>query len=199
MKRIYLAGPMRGYPRFNFDAFDKAKEDFTRLGYDVVSPADLDRARGFDPDIHDESYFEMNDIIKMDIEALLSCDMICMLKGSDKSKGAQAELAVARWAGLSVLGYVPQPEPKQDVLEEALALTKGDRQNSYGPPDEDFARTAGMWHSLFGWDVKPVDVAMAMICLKLSRETHQAKRDNFVDIAGYARCGHICREAEEDR
>jgi len=38
------------------------------------------------------------------------------------------------------------------------------------------------------------EVAMFMVCVKLSRETHQRKRDNWVDIAGYAKCGSLCGE-----
>lgn len=87
----------------------------------------------------------------------------------------------------------------EDVLEEALRLTSGDRQNQYGPPDQDFARTAAMWTALFGHKFEARDVAMAMICLKLSRETHQKKRDNVVDGAGYFRCLHLCNEAEKNR
>lgn len=85
---------------------------------------------------------------------------------------------------------------QEDVLEEALRITSGDRQNQYGPPDQDFTRTAAMWSALFGHKLKSPfearDVAMAMICLKLSRETHQRKRDNAVDGAGYFRCLHLC-------
>lgn len=89
---------------------------------------------------------------------------------------------------------------EEDVLEEALRLTSGDRQNQYGPPDQDFTRTAALWSALFGHKLNAPfearDVAMAMICLKLSRETHQRKRDNAVDGAGYFRCLHICNEAK---
>lgn len=88
----------------------------------------------------------------------------------------------------------------EDVLEEALRITSGDRQNQYGPPEQDFTRTADMWSALFADKMsKPFearDVAMAMICLKLSRETHQKKRDNSTDIAGYARLMHICNESK---
>lgn len=88
---------------------------------------------------------------------------------------------------------------EEDVLEEALRLTSGDRQNSYGPPDQDFDRTARMWTALKGVDFSSRDVALFMIALKLSRETHQRKRDNAVDIAGYARCLHICNESEKEK
>ena len=84
----------------------------------------------------------------------------------------------------------------ESILEEAARITSGDRQNAYGPPDQDFARTAAMWSALKGVEFSPADVAMFMICLKLSREVHQKKRDSAVDIAGYAHCLNICREAE---
>jgi len=86
----------------------------------------------------------------------------------------------------------------QDILAEASRITRGSRQAQYGPPDQDFRRTAGMWSALFfsklkdGVTFEPRDVALAMILLKTSRETHQRKRDNWVDIAGYASCGSRC-------
>ncbi len=86
----------------------------------------------------------------------------------------------------------------EDILVKAYRITRGDRQASYGPPDQDFRRTAGMWSALFlsklkdGVTFESRDVALAMILLKTSRETHQRKRDNWVDIAGYASCGSRC-------
>ena len=40
---------MRGIAEFNFPAFDAAKADLEERGYDVISPADIDREMGFDP------------------------------------------------------------------------------------------------------------------------------------------------------
>lgn len=85
--------------------------------------------------------------------------------------------------------HVMKPE---SVLEEARRLVNGDRQNQYGPPDQDFQRTARMWSALKGVEFSAQDVAAFMICLKLSRQTHQNKRDNWVDVAGYAECGNRC-------
>ena len=39
---LYLAGPMTGIPKFNFPAFMAAREDLTKHGYKIVSPADMD-------------------------------------------------------------------------------------------------------------------------------------------------------------
>ena len=73
-----------------------------------------------------------------------------------------------------------------------LTEPTGDRQAAYGPPTQDFQRTAAMWSALKGVQFTAQEVAMFMICLKLSRQTHQRKRDNWVDIAGYARGGDWC-------
>ena len=93
---------------------------------------------------------------------------------------------------------VHDEDEDEDILDTAARITRGDRNASYGPPDQDFRRTAGMWSALFqaklqeGVTFEPRDVAMAMILLKCSRESHQRKLDNWVDIAGYARCGSKC-------
>ena len=93
---------------------------------------------------------------------------------------------------------VVDEDDEEDILDTAARITRGDRNASYGPPDQDFRRTAGMWSALFGAKLQdgvtfePRDVAMAMILLKCSRESHQRKLDNWVDIAGYARCGSTC-------
>lgn len=91
-----------------------------------------------------------------------------------------------------------EDDEDEDILDTAARITRGDRNASYGPPDQDFRRTAGMWSALFasklqdGVTFEARDVAMAMILLKCSRESHQRKLDNWVDIAGYARCGSKC-------
>lgn len=203
-RKIYIAGPMRGIPQYNFPEFDAAAEKLFNQGWDPVNPAELDRKLGYYPEemLEDSDWnslpegFPLKEIVAKDIEALIECDAIYMLAGWEKSKGAKAEIAVAILLGLEVLfaGGETAFETQEDVLLEALRLTSGDRQASYGPPDQDFRRTAAMWTALFGHAFEPKDVALAMILLKASRQIHQRKRDNWVDMAGYARCGSICDE-----
>jgi hypothetical protein len=194
---FYIAGPMRGFPRYNFDAFDAASLDLRGRGFNVISPADMDRQIGFDPDSKEPLTKEFLDgAMQRDIDAIMRADGIVLLPGWERSTGAQAEAALARWKHIPVLLY-PSMKPigSEDVLEEALRITSGERQSSYGPPEQDFQKTAAMWSTILGTQVKATDVALCMIALKISRATWAKKRDNWVDIAGYARCGFQCEQA----
>lgn len=203
-KKIYIAGPMRGYKYFNFPAFDAAWQYLYDAGYDPISPANMDREVGFDPETLGPDYdwndlnacdFSLHDAIDRDVAALKTCSAIYLLDGWEHSTGANAELAIAKWLGLEIQYQTPPSASDviaEDILEEAIRITRGDRQASYGPPDQDFRRTAAMWSALKGVDFEPREVALFMVALKLSRETYQRKRDNWVDIAGYARCGSLC-------
>lgn len=110
-KKVYIAGPMRGIPYYNFPAFDKAAAGLRDAGYDAVSPADIDRLNGFDPQLLPEDH-DWNtvpaecggllDVIRRDVNGLLECDCIYLLPGWEKSTGALAEYALARWNGCKV-------------------------------------------------------------------------------------------------
>ena len=74
-----------------------------------------------------------------------------------------------------------------NILEEANQITSVDRHLDYGHPAQDFGRTAALWTTILGSPVTASQVALCMIALKISREVNAHKRDNLVDIAGYAR------------
>jgi hypothetical protein len=208
--KVYLSGKMRGVKDYNFPAFHAAEFDLLSRGYEVLSPASLDVDEGFNIKTPSDELTpeQLNKWIKRDSEMVLEADAIALLPNSTGSKGVAVEIAIAKFAGKPVYLY---PEmnlleiqtsmiiPENDVLIEALNLTSGDRQNQYGAPDQDFARTAAMWSALKGVDFTTEEVAAFQVCIKLSRNTHQSKRDNWVDIAGYARCGDICRQEKEKR
>jgi hypothetical protein len=102
--KVYIAGPMRGYPEFNFPAFDAARDRAKALGHVPVSPADLDRAEGFDASQTEGQYgFNARDAIVRDIMALSKCDAIALLPGWEKSKGVAVELNAARFMDLEIL------------------------------------------------------------------------------------------------
>lgn len=200
-KIIYIAGPMRGYHEYNFQAFHDADEDLSNQGWETINPAQVDINNGFDPKTpqHALTREDLENFIVRDIHLVLSADAVVVLHGWEKSKGVAVEVAIAKYSDMPIYVY---PEMvllgHEDVLIEALRLTSlGYRQASYGPPDQDFRRTAKMWSALKGIEFSTTDVAAFQICIKLSRETHQKKRDNWVDVAGYARCGDICRQVSE--
>lgn len=120
--KIYISGPMTGIDYFNFPAFDKAKEYLKSQGHEVISPADINREAGIDPDkiyndarknraygIPKKTWSElpkgqnMKDIVRRDINAMLDCDCVYILNGWKDSKGARSEVSVATWAGMGII------------------------------------------------------------------------------------------------
>lgn len=87
---------------------------------------------------------------------------------------------------------------KDNILEEADRLTAGDRNNDYGHPADDFAKTALIWSAILGIEVTPEQVGLCMVGVKLSRQTHKPTRDNLVDGCGYLRCVEMIRERNGD-
>jgi hypothetical protein len=89
----------------------------------------------------------------------------------------------------------------ETVLAEATRITSTERQRDYGHPRENFAAIAGMWNAYKGAkkdaDFTPSDVASLMILVKVARQANAAKRDNAVDIAGYARTLAQCDGFEQ--
>jgi len=88
----------------------------------------------------------------------------------------------------------PQESPPS-IADEAANLVYGDRREAYGPPHRDFRRIATMATGLLSDKLIqnhgilfPEDIALIMICVKMSREVHHPKRDNRVDMIGYALC-----------
>lgn len=78
---------------------------------------------------------------------------------------------------------------KQTILQEAQGLVHGDRAKAYGSAADNFT----CWANLCVATGRPglasitaEDLAILMILLKIARDTNLAKRDNAVDIAGYA-------------
>lgn len=113
-KKIYIAGPMRGYWLYNFLTFDRVAARLQDQGYEVFNPAAIDRANGFNPedlpDDWDWSVFpegpgllDRREVVRRDVAAILQCDAIYMLAGWEKSDGATAEHAIAKWIGLDII------------------------------------------------------------------------------------------------
>lgn len=110
---VYLAGPMRGYPNFNFAAFDYAARILRSQGFTVFSPAEADRAKDAniennptgDEDLAEkETGFTIRDAMLTDTTWICGhANAIALLPGWEKSKGANAELALSMALGLTVI------------------------------------------------------------------------------------------------
>lgn len=74
----------------------------------------------------------------------------------------------------------------ETVLQEADRLINVDRLAEYGGVRESFEGIAAGWSAIFRTPISADQVALAMVWLKVMREAHKHKRDNIVDIAGYA-------------
>lgn len=88
--KIYIAGPMSGYPDFNRPAFNSAAHSISSGGNIPLSPAIL-------PDGLDEP-----DYMAICITMLQRSDSVLMLPGWEKSAGAAAEHALAKKLGLII-------------------------------------------------------------------------------------------------
>ena len=75
----------------------------------------------------------------------------------------------------------------ETILEEASRVVDGERMESYGRPTENHQRTADLWSAYLGRRITADQVCMLNLLQKISRHAHSWKRDNLVDIAGYAR------------
>jgi hypothetical protein len=87
---------------------------------------------------------------------------------------------------------------RESALEEAQRLVHGDRNVAYGHPIVDYTRTGRMWGAILGIpDIDPRICCLMMAAVKISREVHAPKRDNRVDMAGYAECAQMIAERQE--
>ncbi len=115
--KIYLAGPMRGKPFFNFPEFDKAAKALRKEGHEVFNPAERDReACGEDianpagSEAQAEAKgFSLREALAADMKYICEeAEAIALLPGWENSKGALAERLVAVALGLKVLVIYPQ-------------------------------------------------------------------------------------------
>lgn len=109
---VYVAGPMRGLPAFNYPAFNSAAADLRARGFTVFNPAENDQATqdvklDTDPtgDLGKavQAGFSLREALAADMQWIaLHADALYMLHGWEASAGARAEHALASALGLKI-------------------------------------------------------------------------------------------------
>lgn len=112
--KVYIAGPMRGLPDWNFPAFDAAETRWRAAGHQPFSPAQIDRVLQYGPADGSgnggEGRAHLRHMIRLDIECILCADAVALLPGWERSRGAAVELALAQFLGLKVYDAVTMNE-----------------------------------------------------------------------------------------
>lgn len=131
--KIYLAGPMRGYPDHNFPAFHAAAKKLRAEGHEVFNPAENDErmAERGEP-------ITIRSCLEIDLSWICShAEAVAFLPGSENSLGAKAERATARAIGIPTIELSPESvmdgiAAVRDIAAEALQ--EAARASSMWPP-----------------------------------------------------------------
>lgn len=79
---------------------------------------------------------------------------------------------------------------RKSILDNAAQCVCADREEQYGPIEDNFGLIAKLWNVYCGdclFDAH--DIAIMMALLKIGRiASGQVKEDNYIDLAGYAAC-----------
>jgi hypothetical protein len=109
--RVYLCGPMRGYPAWNAAAFDRYAAEWEREGH-------TDRLGGLDPlaaskeELAEKAgdWVWMRQVITEDVGMICRVDILAVLPGWEASTGATVEVALALFLGLPIYSAVSREE-----------------------------------------------------------------------------------------
>lgn len=119
----YLAGPMTGYPEYNFASFLAAGSILEQEGWTVHNPAkntlesDFDPRSGVAPTKEELDAFRRWDMAQVEL-----VDKVFVLRGWMSSTGAVAEVCLAQWRGIPVQQVAIGKDP-----------VSGQVQFGYGP------------------------------------------------------------------
>ncbi len=104
--RLYLGGPISGYPDMNYPAFKEGALLLRLKGYEVLNPVELNEAEGIrsERDIAGWTKDQLAALLLRDLEAILDtgCRGMATLPGWETSVGSHVEVAFMRFRGLPV-------------------------------------------------------------------------------------------------
>lgn len=100
-KKVFIAGPMRGYEKYNFPKFDRIEKILKNNGVECVNPGRISR-KFKEKDVNSDIAV-YNEMVRLQQEAERTCNAILLLDGWQWSKGAQLEVKTAAELGMQFL------------------------------------------------------------------------------------------------
>lgn len=98
----YIAGPMTGYPDFNYPMFKTVATQLRSQGIDVVSPTEHTNDKPPDAYSVEKPYAYY---LRQSLRMLLNCNEIVLLPGWEQSGGAQLERQIAEALDMCITEY----------------------------------------------------------------------------------------------
>lgn len=102
--KLYLAGPMRNKPEYNFPAFLEAAKRLRAYGHTVLNPAEHDLEGGFDPQ-KELGNFDLGAALLWDLNAIHESEGIVLLPDWKASQGVHLEIAYAQQCNKMIYTY----------------------------------------------------------------------------------------------
>ena len=95
--KVYLSGPMTGYPENNYPLFRSVAGELRAAGHDVYDPSEF----AWEGDVFPigEAFLAYSAFICAEAEAIV------LLPGWEESLGVSAEVALAKNCGLQIFEY----------------------------------------------------------------------------------------------
>lgn len=129
--KLYLSGPMSSKPENNFPEFKRAASILRQRGFEVVSPAELDKELGPKQGVSYGHY------LGRDVQLLIDeCQGIVLLPEWTQSKGARIEATTAIIVGKQVFfelnGHLLHTASRNDIrqaLNHALLMDTASRSD----------------------------------------------------------------------
>jgi nucleoside 2-deoxyribosyltransferase len=100
--KLYLAGPMRGYPNWNFAAFEEARTRLRAEDHTVFCPAANALAMGYAPQEGPCDRSTLEHVIQMDIACIYAADAVAILPGWEASVGCTVEVSLAQFLSMPI-------------------------------------------------------------------------------------------------
>lgn len=110
--KLYLAGAMRGFPRFNFPKFIEVANKLREAGHEIANPAEHDLEStpqivyepGYEPgDPSQTRLFDSRAAFSWDFKQIIDAHGIALMEGWENSTGAKVERLVAEMTGKIIL------------------------------------------------------------------------------------------------